>query len=202
MRTLALAILLAGCSHDMGTSTPPPYGMDLRIAISSSLPALADLAISSLHLHLTQIAAVSDRSSNDPRARKDFADIDFGMSVDVPMPSAPPGTYSAVAWSLGDAMQSGIDLQGVVGKQPIHVQLDGGSYDARCVSPLPLAPGQRVRLTLSADATHWFDGVDLSGVQMDEDDKGIIITMEDNAPLAFEILNNAIKSFQVECEAW
>jgi hypothetical protein len=59
-----------------------------------------------------------------------------------------------------------------------------------------------VRLTLTVDPSGWFDGVDLSSAMDDTDDQGIIINMEDNASLAFEILGNAMKSFQLVCEPW
>ena len=55
-------------------------------------------------------------------------------------------------------------------------------------SPAPttagLEPGRRVELTLRADPAGWFDGVDLASTSSDEDDDGIVITDEDNAPLA------------------
>jgi hypothetical protein len=55
---------------------------------------------------------------------------------------------------------------------------------------------------MSVDPSGWFDAVDLTAARNDEDDKGIIINMEDNAMTAFEILGNAIKSFQLVCEPW
>jgi hypothetical protein len=172
------------------------------VTLAPSLPSLAELSVASLRLHLGALTAVSDRSSNDARSRKDFAEVAFGESADIALATAPPGLYSAVAWTLGDANIDGIDLIGAVGGQNLHVELVGGPLDARCPQPRALMPGQRVRLSLSADATHWFDGVDLSGLKNDEDDKGIIINMEDNAALAFEMLGNVINSFQLECEPW
>jgi hypothetical protein len=196
-----LVAFLVGCSSSTAP-VPPPYGLQLRVSLAPSLPALQDLSVASLRLHLGELTAVSDRSSNDPRARKDFVEIMFGESADVPLDTAPPGLYSAVSWNLGDADTDGIDMMGAVGAQKLHIELVGGPFDVRCPSPRSLAPNQRVRLTLTADATHWFDGVDLSSIKNDEDDQGIIINMEDNSPLAFEMLANVINSFQLECEPW
>ncbi len=174
----------------------------LHVSLAQSLPAVDDISVSTLKLHLTGVAAVSDRSSNDPRAQVSAADVDFGGTDDVSMPTAPPGIYSTVEWTLGDSTTAGIDLQGVAANQALHLQLISGPLTVRCDDPQSLAPGQRVQLTLSVDATHWFDGVDLSAVMEDEDDQGIILNMEDNAPLAIQILQNVINSFLLKCAPW
>jgi hypothetical protein len=197
-----LVVLLVGCNSSPANIPRPAYGLQMRVTLAPNLPNVTDISVASLRLHLGNLTAVSDRSSNDPRARKDFAEVMFGESAEIALDSAPPGLYSAVSWGLGDADTDGIDLIGAIGGQNLHVELIGGPFDVRCQDPRSLAPNQRVRLTLTVDATHWFDGVDLSGVKNDEDDRGIIINMEDNAPLAFEMLGNVINSFQLECDPW
>jgi hypothetical protein len=201
MRGLAVAILLSGCSHTPAPEAPA-YGLDLNVVLAPAPPALAGLSVSAVRLHLVALSAISDRAATDARAQASSADVAFGETFDAPWPVAPPGLYSTVEWSLGDVATSGVDLQGALSGTPLHVQLDAGPMAARCGDPQTLAPGQRVRLTLTADATHWFDGVDLSTAMDDEDDNGIIINMEDNAPLAIQVLKNAIKSFQLECSTW
>jgi hypothetical protein len=178
-----------------------PYGLLLHVALGASLPG-GEVSVASLKLHLTDVTAVSDRASDDPRARQSASDVSFGDTVDAILPSAPPGTYSAVSWTLGDPVQSGVDLSGALGGLSLHLQLSSGPLDVRCPDPQTMAPGQRVQLTLSADASGWFDGVDLSSAKNDNDDNGFIINMEDNSVLAFEILKNVIKSFQLKCEPW
>ena len=197
-----LLLFLVGCGSSPANTSPPQYGMQMRVTLAPSLPNLPDISVATLRLHLTNLAAVSDRSSSDPRASKDFAEVMFGESSEITFDAAPPGLYSAISWNLGDAGDDGIDLVGAVGGRNLHVELVGGPFDVRCPDPRSLAPNQRVRLTLTADATHWFDGVDLSAIKSDEDDAGIIINMEDNAPFAFEMLGNVINSFQLECEPW
>jgi hypothetical protein len=197
-----LLFFLVGCGGSPPNSPPPAYGLQLRVALAASVPNLPDISVASLRLRLGNLSAVSDRGSNDARARKDFAEVMFGESAELAFDTAPPGLYSAVTSTLGDAGDDGLDLVGAVGGENLHVELTGGAFDVRCPNPRSLAPGQRVRLTLTADATHWFDGVDVSSIKSDEDDAGIIINMEDNAPLAFEMLGNVINSFQLECEPW
>jgi hypothetical protein len=197
-----LILLLAGCSGSPAPSQAPPYGLLLRLGLGPAGPALPDLSVSTLKLHLTQLAAVSDRGSSDPRAQAAAADVGFGETVQVELPSAPAGTYSALEWTLGDGSTSGISLAGTTAGEQIHLDLSGGPFAVRCDSPRTLAPGSRVQLTLGVDPSSWFEGVDLTGAANDQDDKGIIINMEDNATLAFEILGNAIKSFQLKCEPW
>jgi hypothetical protein len=199
---IAAGSLIAGCGDAAAPGPSANYGLMLRIGLGPAPPSLPDLSLSTLRLHLTGVTAVSDRGSDDARARHDAADIDFGETVEAELPSAPAGTYSALAWTLGDTAAAGIDLMGTTGGQRIHVQLTGGPFDARCATPRVLAPGQRARLTLTADPGGWFDGVDLTQAMNDEDDNGIIINMEDNSVLAYEILGNTIKSFRLECEPW
>jgi hypothetical protein len=195
-----LLVFVAGCSGSQAPTSPPAYGLMLRFGLGPNPPSSVD--VSSLKMHLTDLSAVSDRGSTDPRAHDDVTDVAFGDTVQVELPNAPLGTYSALEWTLGDASIAGIDLQGTSGGQRIHLTLTQGPSTTRCDGPRLLAPGQRVRLTLTVDPSHWFDGVDLSAAKNDQDDKGIIINMEDNSMLAFEILDNAIKSFQLECEPW
>src|SRR4051812_30777156 len=190
-----LLILICSCNEAM-TPAPEAYGLRLQLTLGPAAPVLADLSLTTFKLHLTNLAAVSDRGANDSRARKDFADVSFGETASIDLLNAPSGTYSALEWSLGDGSTAGLDLEGTAGGQRMHVQLVGGPFAVRCTGPRQLQPGSRVQLSLTVDATSWFDGVDLTTAMNDEDDQGIIINMEDNAPLAFEILDNAIKSFQ------
>lgn len=194
-------LLLVGCGNSSAPSASPPYGLLLRFGLGPAGPALPDLSVSTLKMHLSQLTAVSDRGSN-PRAQTAAADVLFGETVQMELPSAPAGTYSALEWTLGAAGISGISLAGTTSGQQIHVDLSGGPFVAHCDTPRSLAPGQRVQLTLGVDPSHWFDGVDLSSAMDDDDDNGIILNMEDNATLALEILANAIKSFQLVCEPW
>src|SRR5579859_1888000 len=106
-----LLLLLAGCNGAGAPATPASYGLELRFGLGPAPPSLPDLSLSTLKLHLSNIAAVSDRGSADARARTDVADVAFGETVDVELPSAPAGTYSALAWMCGDSgnTQPGIE---------------------------------------------------------------------------------------------
>ncbi len=153
MRPVGIVLCLVGCSGAPAPIMATPYGLILRVSLAQSLPIGIDLSVSSLNLHLIKLKAVSDRTATDPRAEVTVADAALGATDDVPMPSAPPGTYSTVEWTLGDAAIAGLDLQGVTASQQLHAQLVGGPFDTHCANPQLLTPGQRVQLTLSADAT-------------------------------------------------
>jgi len=48
----------------------------------------------------------------------------------------------------------------------------------------------------------WLDGVDLASASGDADDAGLLISMEDNAPLAQLVLRNAMNSVHLDCTSW
>ena len=72
-------------------------------------------------------------------------------------------------------------------------------FDVGCPSPVRLDPGQRAQLTLGADPTSWFDGLDLGSAASDVDDNGIVISDDDNRPLAMALRANVLASFALDC---
>jgi hypothetical protein len=195
-RLAALAVAMVGCG-----SPPPPQPVH-DLALHAELAALepsSDISISAAHLHLTGVTAVSDRSSSDPRAQVAAIDLSAGDSLDEDLPAAPPGLYSAVELTIGDANAPGIDVQAVWQATAIHVTISGGAFDVGCASPVTVALGDRARLSLRGDPASWFAGVDLSGVESDADDNGIVIGDDDNAPQAAVFLSNVLASLTLDC---
>jgi hypothetical protein len=72
-------------------------------------------------------------------------------------------------------------------------------FDVRCATPVQLDPGHGARLTVQIDPSGWFDGVDLGGAASDPDDFGVVISSDDNQPLADALLANVMASFTLDC---
>ncbi len=196
MRPLALVVLLAGCHG--ATTTPPASGLTLHVALATA-PTGSDVAIASVALHLSALRAVSDRSAVDARAAAADVDLMLGDSVDVALPSAPPGLYSAVDALLGSSADNGLDLQAVWHMARIHATITTAAFDVGCAAPVSLDPGHRARLDVAIDPASWFDGLDLGGATTDPDDAGIVISADDNRPLMTSLLANVTASFTLGC---
>jgi hypothetical protein len=199
MRWLALLLATSGC-HAATTAAPAAGGLTMHVALATA-PTDGDVAIASASLHFGELVAVSDRSAGDPRAAMSEIALELGDARDLALPSAPPGIYSAVDTRLGTSAVAGLDVQGVWNGVRLHATLRGAPFDVACATTAGLEPGRRVELTLRADPAGWFDGVDLASTSSDEDDDGIVITDEDNAPLARALLANVIASFTLDCAA-
>jgi len=193
--TLALA-LFAGCHAS--SPTPPAGGLTLHVGVATA-PTAGDVAIASVAMHLSALRAVSDRSAVDPRAAATDVDLALGDSVDLALPSAPPGLYSAVDALLGSSADTGRDVQAVWNTARVHATLVSAPFDVGCAAPVQLDPGHRARLTVMIDPASWFDGLDLANATSDPDDAGIVISPDDNRPLAAALLANVVASFSLDC---
>ena len=194
--TILAALLVAGCHG--GTTTPPPGGLTLHVELATA-PTGSDVAIASAALHLSALRAVSDRSAVDPRAAAADVDLQLGDSVDVPLPSAPPGLYSAVDAILGSSADTGLELQAVWNMARVHAAITTAAFDVGCAAPVSLEPGKGARLDVRIDPARWFDGLDLAGATSDPDDAGIVITADDNRPMMMALLANVTASFTLDC---
>jgi len=193
---LAAVAVVAGCH---GSTTPPPAGgLTLHVALAAP-PTDSDVAIASVALHLSALHAVSDRSAVDPRAAASDVDLALGDSVDLALPSAPPGLYSAVDALLGSSADTGLELQAVWHMARIHATITTASFDVACATPVSLDPGHRARLDVQIDPASWFAGLDLAGATSDPDDAGIVISADDNRPLELALLANVTASFTLGC---
>ncbi len=150
-------------------------------------------------MHLSALHAVSDRSAVDPRAAANDVDLALGDAVDVALPSAPPGLYSAVDALLGSSADIGLDVQAVWHTARVHATLYSAPFDVGCAAPVAVDPGHRARLDVQIDPTVWFSGLDLGSATSDPDDAGIVISPDDNRPLAMVLLGNVITSFTLDC---
>jgi len=193
---LALTAVLGGCGGS--AMTPPAGGLTLHVALATA-PTGSDVAIASVALHLSSLRAVSDRSAVDARAAASDVDLMLGDDVDVALPSAPPGLYSAVDAQLGSAADSGLELQAVWHTARVHASITTASFDASCAGPVTLDPGHRARLDVQIDPASWFNGLDLGAAVTDPDDQGIVISADDNAPMAEALLANVRASFTLDC---
>jgi hypothetical protein len=201
MRWLALALLVAGC--DAGPAAAPlPYALELQASLGAALPAAPGVSFSTVRLHLAGLAGISDRGVSPRRANVDALDLGLGAMTAAPLPSAPPGLYSGLELAFGDAQTDGIALEGARNGVLVHVAITADAFTVLCATPQPLEPGRRVRLSLSADMSGWLDGVDLASASGDADDAGLLISMEDNAPLAQLVLRNAMNSVHLDCTSW
>jgi hypothetical protein len=193
---LTVAAALAGCH---GSTTPPPAGgLTLHVALAAP-PIDGDVAIASVALHLSALRAVSDRSAVDPRAAASDVDLMLGDGIDLALPSAPPGLYSAVDARLGSSADTGLEVQAVWNMARIHAAITTASFDVACATPVALDPGHRARLEVQIDPASWFDGLDLAGATSDPDDAGIVISADDNRPLQLALLANVTASFTLGC---
>ncbi|HEX8953241.1 MAG TPA: hypothetical protein VF945_15410 [Polyangia bacterium] len=194
--TLALAVVLGGCH---ASSTPPPAaGLLLHVALATA-PTGSEVAIASAAMHLSALRAVSDRSATDPRAAASELDLALGDSLDVALPSAPPGLYSAVDAQLGSSADIGLDVQAVWHMARVHATLESAPFDVGCAMPVALDPGHRARLDVQIDPAGWFAGLDLANATADPDDAGIVVSADDNRPLAAALLANVTASFTLGC---
>ncbi len=196
MRLAALMLALAGCHAS--TPAPPVGGLTVHVSLATASTE-GDVALASVAMHLAAVVAVSDRSADDPRAAMSDIDLGLGDTRDLTLPSAPPGLYSAVDAQLGGSADPGIDVQAVWHTARVHATLLSIPFDVGCPSPVRLDPGQRAQLTLGADPTSWFDGLDLGSAASDVDDNGIVISDDDNRPLAMALRANVLASFALDC---
>jgi hypothetical protein len=150
-------------------------------------------------MHLSALRAVSDRSAADPRAAASDVDLMLGDGVDLPLAAAPPGLYSAVDALLGSPADIGLDVQAVWNSARVHATLSAAPFDVDCPTPVALDPGHGARLTVQIDPSGWFDGIDLGNATSDPDDAGIVISDDDNVPLADALTANVIASFTLDC---
>lgn len=197
MRFVVLTLALAGC-HAATTPAPVADGLTMHVALLQPPPG-GDVAIASVALHLDQLRAVSDRTASDARAASSDIELALGDSTDVALPSAPPGLYSAVDALVGSSANNGLDVQAVWHAARVHATLVSPPFDVRCDAPVQLDPGHAARLTVQIDPSGWFTGVDFSAATSDPDDAGIIISSDDNQPLAAALLSNVMASFALGC---
>jgi hypothetical protein len=196
MRLVALTLALAGCHAS--TAAPPAGGLAVHMSLASGTTT-SDVAVASIGLHLSAITAVSDRSADDARAALSDVDLAMGDSADLTLPMAPLGLYSAVDVRLGGSADVGLDVQAVWHAARVHAMLTATSFDVGCASPVWLDPGRRARLSLRADPAGWFAGLDLGSAKSDEDDNGVVISDDDNRPLASALAANVVASFTLDC---
>jgi hypothetical protein len=81
----------------------------------------------------------------------------------------------------------------------VHATLVSAPFDIRCATPVQLDPGHAARLTVQVDPSSWFAGVDLGSAASDPDDSGVVISSDDNQPLAAALLANVMASFTLDC---
>lgn len=193
-----VTLLLVGCHA--AAPVAPAGGLDVRVQLSTATPS-SGVAIASAQLQLSALTAVSDRASHDARAGASDVELMLGGERDVPLPSAPPGLYSAVDAMLGHFQNVGLDVQAVWRSVRVHASLANVPFSVGCPTPVQLAPGRHARLTLRADPSGWFDGLDLTTVKSDPDDAGINISADDNRDLATLLEANVIASFVLDCAA-
>jgi len=199
MRLVVLTLALAGCH----AATPPPAaksGLVVHVALSTA-PTGGDVAIASVALRLDELRGVSDRSASDPRAASSEIDLQLGDATDVALPSAPPGLYSAVDALVGSSADTGLDLQAVWHAARVHATLVSPPFDIRCDTPVEVEPGRAARLAVAIDPSGWFANVDLTNATSDPDDAGIVISADDNQPVAAALLSNVMASFTLACAA-
>lgn len=196
MRLVALTLALAGCHAS--TAAPAAGGLTLHVALATASTA-SDVAVASVALHLIGLRAVSDRTSSDPRATSSDIDLALGDTKDVSLPTAPPGLYSAVDAVLGSDADTGLDVQAVWHTARVHATLVSTPFDVGCADPVRLDPGHAARLDMQIDPATWFDGLDLGSAASDPDDTGIVISADDNRPLATALMANVTASFTLDC---
>jgi hypothetical protein len=197
MRHLALTLALAGC-HASTAGAPAPGGLTVHLALATASTG-NDVAIASVAMHLVQLRAVSDRTAVDPRAASADIDLALGDAKDLTLPTAPPGLYSAVDALLGSSADTGLDVQAVWHAARVHATLVSTPFDIGCANPVRLDPGHAARLAVQIDPTSWFAGLDLGSATSDPDDAGIVISPDDNRPLAAALLANVMASFTLDC---
>ncbi len=196
---LATLLFVAGC-HGAATAPPPAGALTLQLSLMAPA-STGDVAIASAAMHLLSLVAVSDRSSNDPRATANDVDLGLGDMASLTLATAPPGLYSAVDARLGGSIDNGLDVQAVWHTARVHATLATAPFDVGCAQPVRLDPGAPAALELRADPSGWFAGLDLGNAVADVDDNGIVISEDDNRPLAEQLLANVLASFTLSCGA-
>lgn len=199
MRFAVLLLALAGC-HASTPIAPAAAGLTLHLEVATA-PTGSAVAIASVAMHLAQLRAVSDRTADDPRAAATDIDLALGDGKDLPLAQAPPGLYSAVNALLGSSADSGLDVQAVWHSARVHATLVSSPFDIGCADPVRVEAGHAARLALQIDPAGWFAGLDLSNATTDPDDAGIVISADDNRPLAAALLTNVMASFTLGCAA-
>ena len=198
MRALTLIFTLAaGCHAAPATPTAPVLAVRLSFAALSG--TAGPVTVTTAILHLSWLTAVSDRTAVDARTRVDHIDLAIGDERVEALPQAPPGLYSTVNTQLDSADHVGVDVSGLYAGNSLHATLDGGPFDVSCPEAVRLDPGMHAELGLSVDLRSWFNGIDLQSVLSDMDDRGIVITDDDNSPLADALMKNVMGSFRLSC---
>jgi hypothetical protein len=198
MRFAVLALVLAGCGGSAPSSPPSGGGLTVDVALATASTD-SDVAVASVAMELGQMIAVSDRSAGDSRATISDLELGLGDTRLLAMPVAPPGIYSAIDAQLGTSSEDGLVVQAVWNQVRVHVTLAATPFDVACPTPARLEPGTHVALTLSADPASWFDGIDLRSAASDVDDEGIVISDDDNRPMAAALRANVLGSFTLDC---
>jgi hypothetical protein len=199
MRALALCLVAAGCQGAANRAAPAAPSLAVHVAFAAPASSDGKLQIAAAELHLAAVTAVSDRSASDERARLRDVDLSMGAGTDALLSPAPPGLYSSVNALLGGSDGVGVDLAGAFGSTSLHVTLASAPFVVACPTAVRLDPDGRVQLSLRADPSHWFDGVDLTTAISDSDDEGILLSSDDNRVLADGVLANVIASFRLDC---
>ena len=198
MRFVALVLALAAAGCHGASNAPAPRGLVVHVSLATA-PTASSVAIASVALNLPALTAVSDRSAADTRATSSDVALGLGDATDLPLPSAPPGLYSAVDTQLDSAAGIGLDVQAVWNAARVHATVASTPFDIACATPVRLDPGQQAQLTLHADPAGWFDGVDLTDAVGDVDDNGIVVSADDNEELAQTLVANVVASFTLDC---
>ena len=196
MRWVCAVVLAAGCHAS--TTVATVGGLTVHLTLATPAPA-DDVAIASVTMRLSSLTAVSDRAAHDPRASSSDVTLSMGDASDLPLPTAPPGLYSAVDARLGGSTDVGLDVQAVWHTARVHATIATASFDVECADPVRLDPGKRAQLSLSADPSGWFGGLDLGNATSDADDNGINISADDNRALAVQLVGNVLASFALGC---
>jgi hypothetical protein len=199
MRGTAILLATAWCGCGSPASAPV-YGLALHAELQAPTQPTGDLSLTSAQLHLSAVAAVSDRTASDPRAGADSLTLSLGGAADQSWPSPPPGLYSGVTFTVGDGPDDGVDVVVVWRGERVHATVSGGPVDVFCAAPVAVQLGQKAQLSLSVDPSHWFDGLDLASATTDSDDSGVLISDDDNPALAEQLLANVGASFQLVCD--
>jgi hypothetical protein len=197
MRAWALLITVAAGCHS-APATPAAPSLALSVSFAPLSENAGPVTVTTAILHLAQLAAVSDRAL-DTRTEIDAVQLAIGDELTEPLPQAPPGLYSTVNLRLDSADHVGVDISGLYQGNPLHAMLAGGPFDVPCAAPVRLDPGMHAELALSVDMSGWFDGIDLAAALTDMDDRGIVLTEDDNAPLGAVLVQNVMQSFRLSC---
>jgi hypothetical protein len=197
MRAWALLLLLAGCHA--AAPAPAQPALLLRLSFAPLSGPAGTVTVTTAVLHLSQLVVVSDRATVDARTQLAAIDLAIGDELSEPLAQAPPGLYSMVNTELDNSDHIGIDVEGLYAGAPLHAMLDGGPFDVACATPVRLDPGMHAQLDLSVDMSGWFDGIDLKQALGDGDDNGLVISEDDNQPLATQLLQRVTQSFRLTC---